>query len=189
MLRSMTLLPRPPTTGCWWWFQLEMITRMLVGSVQVSQAGFAHARIGVSAPWLSDCIGWPSCLFGHLAGWRVSSWVPAACCVVFRPAAAAPSAITVGATTNTDSKSYFSNFGSCVDIWAPGLDIKSAVTDGPTAYAVDSGTSMASEFLLWADIHSSPLHSLHLLAVALLSLLSVSDADPGTLLPVLLLPP
>merc|ERR1719330_888097 len=37
-----------------------------------------------------------------------------------------PSAITVGSTTSTDSRSSFSNYGSCTDIWAPGSNIVSA---------------------------------------------------------------
>jgi subtilisin family serine protease len=58
--------------------------------------------------------------------------------------ASTPSAITVGATTNQDSKSYFSNYGSCVDIQAPGSAITSAYFSSPTASATWSGTSMAS---------------------------------------------
>jgi serine protease len=34
--------------------------------------------------------------------------------------ARAPNAITVGSTTNTDARSSFSNFGTCLDIWGPG---------------------------------------------------------------------
>lgn len=58
--------------------------------------------------------------------------------------AAAPSAITVASSDNTDSLSYFSNFGSCVDIIAPGSDIESAWMDSDTATNTISGTSMAS---------------------------------------------
>ena len=58
--------------------------------------------------------------------------------------ARAPSAITVGATTNTDAMSSFSNFGTCVDVFAPGSSITSAWYTGSTAAAVLSGTSMAS---------------------------------------------
>jgi len=36
-----------------------------------------------------------------------------------------PSAITVGATTSRDARLWMSNFGPCVDIWAPGADILS----------------------------------------------------------------
>ncbi|GAB3995351.1 S8 family peptidase [Nocardioides marmoraquaticus] len=58
--------------------------------------------------------------------------------------ARAPSAITVGATTNTDARASFSNFGSCVDIFAPGQNITSAWIGSTTATNTISGTSMAS---------------------------------------------
>ncbi|PNQ57666.1 alkaline serine protease, partial [Vibrio agarivorans] len=50
--------------------------------------------------------------------------------------------VTVGSTTNSDSRSSFSNWGSCVDLFAPGSDIKSAWYDG--GYKTISGTSMAT---------------------------------------------
>jgi len=59
------------------------------------------------------------------------------------PAGARP-AITVGATTSTDARASYSNFGTCVDIWAPGSSITSASRSGDTATAVLSGTSMAT---------------------------------------------
>ncbi|WP_028472766.1 S8 family serine peptidase [Nocardioides alkalitolerans] len=56
--------------------------------------------------------------------------------------AAAPAAITVAASTRTDTLASFSNYGSCVDIVAPGEGITSAWTGGGTRTI--SGTSMAS---------------------------------------------
>lgn len=56
--------------------------------------------------------------------------------------ASEPSAITVAASTNTDSRASFSNFGSCVDLFAPGQAITSAAENSGTR--VLSGTSMAS---------------------------------------------
>jgi len=53
-------------------------------------------------------------------------------------------AITVGATTSVDARASFSNFGSCVDVFAPGSSITSAWYTSTTATAVLSGTSMAS---------------------------------------------
>lgn len=53
-------------------------------------------------------------------------------------------AVTVGATTISDSRSSFSNRGSCVDLFAPGSDIRSAWYTGDSAVANLSGTSMAS---------------------------------------------
>ncbi|MDI6765265.1 MAG: S8 family serine peptidase [Bacteroidota bacterium] len=55
-----------------------------------------------------------------------------------------PEAITVGSTTSTDGLSSFSNYGSCVDILAPGSSITSAYYTSSTAIAIMSGTSMAS---------------------------------------------
>ncbi|HEV2016858.1 MAG TPA: S8 family serine peptidase [Gemmatimonadaceae bacterium] len=55
-----------------------------------------------------------------------------------------PSAITVGATDITDGFASFSNFGSCVDINAPGVDITSDWYTSNTATNTISGTSMAS---------------------------------------------
>jgi subtilisin family serine protease len=55
-----------------------------------------------------------------------------------------PSAITVGATTSIDYRASYSNFGSCVDIFAPGTGITSAWNTSATATNLISGTSMAS---------------------------------------------
>jgi serine protease len=61
----------------------------------------------------------------------------------YSPARAA-NAITVGSTTNTDARSSFSNFGSCLDIYGPGSNILSAWHTSSTATNTISGTSMAS---------------------------------------------
>lgn len=61
----------------------------------------------------------------------------------YSPARAA-SAITVGSTTSSDAMSSFSNYGSCVDIFAPGSSITSASYSSNTGSTVMSGTSMAS---------------------------------------------
>jgi subtilisin family serine protease len=53
-------------------------------------------------------------------------------------------AITVGSTTRTDARSSFSNYGSIVDIFAPGSSITSAWHTGDTASNTISGTSMAT---------------------------------------------
>jgi subtilisin family serine protease len=58
--------------------------------------------------------------------------------------ASAPAAITVGATTSTDSRSSFSNYGTCLDIFAPGSGILSSTMTSTTSTASWSGTSMAS---------------------------------------------
>jgi subtilisin family serine protease len=53
-------------------------------------------------------------------------------------------ALTVGATTSTDAKTSWSNYGECVDIFAPGASITSAWHTSSTATNTISGTSMAS---------------------------------------------
>jgi hypothetical protein len=54
------------------------------------------------------------------------------------------SAITVGATNANDARAVWSNWGSCVNLWAPGTDILSAGIASPTDAALNSGTSMAA---------------------------------------------
>ena len=58
--------------------------------------------------------------------------------------AAAPNALTVGATTSSDARASYSNYGSCLDIFAPGSSITSAWSTGDSALNTISGTSMAS---------------------------------------------
>jgi serine protease len=53
-------------------------------------------------------------------------------------------AITVGATTSSDGKATFSNWGSCVDLFAPGIGIKSALHSSTTAIGGGDGTSVAA---------------------------------------------
>merc|ERR1719444_219134 len=53
------------------------------------------------------------------------------------------SAVTVGSTTWRDDRSSFSNFGDCVDIFAPGSSITSASHLSDTGSTAKSGTSMA----------------------------------------------
>ena len=58
--------------------------------------------------------------------------------------ASAEKAVTVGASTLSDERAYFSNYGTCNDIFAPGLNILSTWTGSPYATNTISGTSMAS---------------------------------------------
>ncbi|KAG9285334.1 hypothetical protein G9A89_010809 [Geosiphon pyriformis] len=58
--------------------------------------------------------------------------------------AAAEKAITVGASTIEDERAWFSNHGSCVDVFAPGKDITSTWIGSNVGTNTISGTSMAS---------------------------------------------
>jgi subtilisin family serine protease len=55
-----------------------------------------------------------------------------------------PTAITVAASTSRDARASFSNYGRCVDLFAPGQSITSAGTRSDGSTATMSGTSMAS---------------------------------------------
>ncbi len=73
-------------------------------------------------------------------------------------------AITVGASTETDARAPFSNYGSCVDVYAPGVDITSDWNTSDTATEILDGTSMATP---------------HVTGVAALYLSSHPDATPA----------
>ncbi|RMJ25415.1 serine protease [Aspergillus sp. HF37] len=58
--------------------------------------------------------------------------------------ASSEKAVTVGASTLADERAYFSNFGKCTDVFAPGLNILSTWIGSKYAVNTISGTSMAS---------------------------------------------
>jgi len=75
-----------------------------------------------------------------------------------------PEAITVGATDKTDTKTSWSNYGPCVDVFAPGNGITSAWNTSNSATNTISGTSMATP---------------HVVGVAALYLQSNTGASPA----------
>ncbi|MDQ1651930.1 MAG: hypothetical protein QOI35_1130 [Cryptosporangiaceae bacterium] len=68
-------------------------------------------------------------------------------------------AITVGASTSADAKASFSNWGTCVDLFAPGNAITSSYYTSDTATASMSGTSMASPHVAGAAALYLAAHS------------------------------
>ncbi|MER5702425.1 S8 family serine peptidase [Micromonospora sp. NPDC002296] len=58
--------------------------------------------------------------------------------------ASVPTVLTVAATQSNDSRASFSNYGSCVDIFAPGVGIRSAWIGSPSAVQTLAGTSHAA---------------------------------------------
>ncbi|KAK0733000.1 peptidase S8/S53 domain-containing protein [Lasiosphaeria miniovina] len=62
----------------------------------------------------------------------------------FYSPASEPTVCTIGATDNTDTRAYFSNYGTLVDIFAPGVDVLSSWIGGTNATNTISGTSMAT---------------------------------------------
>ncbi|CAB4810665.1 unannotated protein [freshwater metagenome] len=79
-------------------------------------------------------------------------------------------ALTVGATDESDRRASFSNYGSCVDIFAPGYDINGASIDPAYEYTTMSGTSMATPHVTGA------------VAIALTTFPSASPAQVADLL-------
>ena len=59
--------------------------------------------------------------------------------------ASEPSILTVGAIDQSDQETYWSNYGAVLDLWAPGVDVRSDAVGGGSA--TDSGTSMAAPYV------------------------------------------
>ncbi len=69
-----------------------------------------------------------------------------------------PDALTVAATDSFDGRAAFSNFGTCVDLFAPGVKIASDWMTADNAVAELNGTSMASPHVAGAAAQLLALH-------------------------------
>ncbi|MGW5354569.1 S8 family peptidase [Streptomyces sp. NPDC004031] len=102
--------------------------------------------------------------------------------------ASASGAFTVGATTPSDQQASFSNFGRCLDIYAPGQDIVSARIGGGSV--AESGTSMASPHVAGVALLYKAAHPTAgavevgswLLSASTQGVLTVSAGSPNNLL-------
>ncbi|KAL4941537.1 alkaline protease 1 [Aspergillus oleicola] len=74
--------------------------------------------------------------------------------------ASAPNALTVGASTVNNARAYFSNYGSVVDVFAPGQNILSAWIGSNTATDTISGTSMATPHVVGLSLYLMALEGL-----------------------------
>ncbi len=86
-----------------------------------------------------------------------------------------PEAMTTGASDRTDRKASFSNYGSCIDWFAPGVDIESAWAEDDRATESLSGTSMASPHTAGVAalyLEEEPLATPAVLRTALFAVLS-----------------
>jgi subtilisin family serine protease len=85
-------------------------------------------------------------------------------------------ALTIGATTNTDAKTSWSNFGTCLDLFAPGASITAPWHTSNTATNTISGTSMAAP-------HVAGVAALHLEGNRTASPSAVGSAVTGAATP------
>ncbi len=96
-----------------------------------------------------------------------------------------PDAITVGATTSSDARASYSNYGKCLDLFAPGSSITSAWYTTNFATNTISGTSMASPHVagvaaLYLEGHTGTVLEVRDAIVAAATAGVVSNAGRGS---------
>lgn len=100
--------------------------------------------------------------------------------------AAEPSVVTVAASDASDARGAFSNYGPCVDLFAPGVGITGAHSQSSNGSRVESGTSMAAPHvagalaLLRALNPGAPAAAVQDRLLARSTLNAMRDAGPGT---------
>jgi len=106
----------------------------------------------------------------------------------FSPAST-PRATTVGSTDQSDNRASFSNFGPCIDLFAPGVGITSAWATADDAYLTLSGSTATAHATgaaaLWR--HKFPADNADQVATALVANATPVVGNPGTGSPNLLL--
>ncbi len=85
-------------------------------------------------------------------------------CLPLQPVLSVPEAIVVGAMGSSGARASSSNFGACVDLFAPGVDVPAATAAGDTSQGLLSGTGAAAAYVA---------------GVAALFLEAHPDATPG----------
>jgi subtilisin family serine protease len=80
--------------------------------------------------------------------------------------ASEPSVLTIGATASNDARASFSNYGTLVDLLAPGVGVLSAYHTSDTATRVLDGTSMAAPHVAGLAAYYIKLNTLSGAAVA-----------------------
>ncbi len=107
-----------------------------------------------------------------------------------RSPARVPEALTVGATDTVDRRAYFSNYGTCVDVFAPGTSVLSSWTSSDTSSEYLSGTSMSSPHVAGVvalRLQNFPAPSKKVAYAVTASATADVVTDPGTGSPNLLL--
>lgn len=133
-----------------------------VTNYQPDQASVANMSLGGSASTALDTAVKKSITDGVTYAVAAGNSNQDAC--RFSPARVSD-AITIGATTKTDARASYSNYGACLDMFAPGSGITSAWIGSDSATNTISGTSMATP---------------HAAGIAALYLEFYPKADPAT---------